>query len=171
MYDGGGLDPDVKVEDEYVGAITTALINGGFIFEFASKYRAEHPSKPDLKSFQLTDKDFDNFLGYIKNQKFSYTTPLEDDISKLIETAKKERYYEQLGKELNGLSDKIQYSKSNDIANYKAEILEILREQIGFHYDLYEGQAEVALEYDNAIAEARKVLKDSSMYNKLLSAN
>ena len=31
VYDGGGLDPDVKVEDEYVGAITTALINGGYV--------------------------------------------------------------------------------------------------------------------------------------------
>ena len=110
-------------------------------------------------------------MTFIKGQKFSYTTPLEDDISKLIETAKKERYYEQLGKELNELSARVQSSKANDVVNNKSEIIEILREQIGFHYDQYEGQAAVTLEHDNAILEARKVLKDSAMYHKLLSAN
>lgn len=171
VYDGGGLDPDIKVEDEYVGTITAALINSGLIFEFASVYCATHPVKPDLKSFQLTEKDFENFLAFIKKQQFSYSTPLEDDMEKLMETAKKERYYEHLNKELDGLSNKVQVGKSNDIRNYKTEIMEIVREQIGFHYDLYEGQAAISLHHDKAILEARKLLKDSLTYNKLLSAN
>ncbi len=171
VFDGGGLDPDIKIEDEYVGAIASALINDGLVFDFASKYCAEHPKTPDLKSFQLTEEDFNNFMMYVKNQKFSYTTPLEDDIAKLVETAKKERYYEHLNKELNGLLDKVQSSKSSDIKKNKTEIMEILREQIGFHYNLYEGQAEVSLHHDAAILEARKVLKDSLTYDKLLSVN
>lgn len=171
VYDGGGLDPDINVEDEYVGTITSAMINAGLIFEFASKYCAEHPVKPDLKSFQLTEKDFENFLTYIKGQKFSYANALEDDMTKLVETAKKERYYEHLDNELNGLMAKVQSGKSNDVRNYKSEIIDILREQIAFHYDLYEGQAQVSLDQDKAILAARKVLNDSSTYSKLLSAN
>lgn len=171
VYDGGGLDPDINVEDEYVGTITSAMINAGLIFEFASKYCAAHPVKPDLKSFQLTEKDFEDFLTYIKGQKFSYANALEDDMDKLVETAKKERYYEHLDNELDGLMAKVQSGKSNDVRNYKSEIIDILREQIAFHYDLYEGQAQVSLDQDKAILAARKVLNDSSTYNKLLSAN
>ena len=171
VFDGGGLDPDISVEDEYVGTITSALINKGLVFEFASKYCAQNPTKPDLKSFRLSDKDFENFLSYAKSQKFSYTTALEDDITKLVDVAKKEPYYDQLSRELKELETKIQASKSSDLANYKSEIMNILQEQIGFHYDLYEGQAEVTLDHDKAILEARKVLNDSLRYNKLLSAN
>lgn len=171
VYDGGGLDPDINVEDEYVGTITSALINAGLIFEFASKYCAEHPVKPDLKLFQLTEKDFENFLTYIKGQKFSYTNALEDDMAKLVETAKKERYYEHLDSELDGLVSKVHSGKSNDVRNYKPEIMNILREQIAFHYDLYEGQAQVSLDQDKVILAARNVLKDSLAYNKLRSAN
>jgi carboxyl-terminal processing protease len=171
VYDGGGLDPDIKVEEEYAGTITTALINAGLVFEFGSKYCAEHPTKPNLKSFALTDSDFENFLSFVKSQKFSYTTALEDDIAKLMETAKKERYDEQLGNELNGLINKVQATKSSDFKNYKTEIMDVLREQIAFHYNLYEGQAEVSLDHDKAILEARKVLNDSVMYKKLLSVN
>src|SRR5918993_513893 len=169
VFDGGGLDPDISVEDEYVGAITSALINSGLVFEFASKYCAENPVKPDLKTFRLTDKDFENFLSYVKSQKFSYATALEDDISKLVEVAKKERYYEQLHREFKELENKVQGSKSADLANYKDEIVSILQEQIGFHYDLYQGQADVSLEHDKTILEARKVLNDTVRYNKLLS--
>jgi carboxyl-terminal processing protease len=171
VFDGGGLDPDITVEDEYVGTITSALINKGLVFEFASRYCAQNPVKPDLKSFRLSDKDFENFLNYAKSQKFSYTTGLEDDISKLVDVAKKEPYYDQLGPELKELENKIQASKSSDLANYKSEIINILQEQIGFHYDLYQGQAEVALDHDKAIIEARKVLNDTLRYNKILSAN
>jgi len=171
VFDGGGLDPDISVGDEYVGTITAALINTGLVFEFASRYCAEHPVKPDLKSFRLSDKDFENFLSYAKSQKFSYTSALEDDVSKLVDIAKKERYYDQLSRELKELESSVQASKSNDLSNYKAEIINILQEQIGFHYDLYEGQAEVTLKHDKSIIEATKVLNDSLRYNKLLSAN
>jgi carboxyl-terminal processing protease len=171
VFDGGGLDPDISVGDEYVGTITAALINTGLVFEFASRYCAEHPVKPDLKSFRLSDKDFENFLSYAKSQKFSYTSALEDDLSKLVDVAKKERYYDQLSRELKELESSVQASKSNDLISYKTEIINILQEQIGFHYDLYEGQAEVALKNDKSIKEATKVLNDSLRYNKLLSAN
>jgi carboxyl-terminal processing protease len=171
VFDGGGLDPDISVGDEYVGTITAALINTGLVFEFASRYCAEHSVKPDLKSFRLSDKDFENFLSYAKSQKFSYTSALEDDVSKLVDVAKKERYYDQLSRELKELESSVQASKSNDLTNYKSEIINILQEQIGFHYDLYEGQAEVTLKHDKSIMEATKVLNDSLRYNKLLSAN
>ena len=171
VFDGGGLDPDIKVEDKYMGSITSALINAGLIFEFASKYRAEHPVKPDLNSFHVTEKDFQDFLSFVKSQKFSHTPPLEDDVKKLIEVAKKERYFDQIGGELDGLMNRIQVSEASDIKSYKSEIMEILSEQIGFHYDLYKGQSQIFLKHDNAIIEARKVLNDSVTYHKLLSVN
>jgi carboxyl-terminal processing protease len=171
VFDGGGLDPDIKVEDEYVGAITSALINEGLVFEFASKYCAEHPAKPDLKSFHVTEKDYQDFLSFVKAQKFSYTAPLEDDVKKLVEVAKKELYYEQVDDELDVLMNKIRAGETNDIKSHKAEIMEVLSEQIGFHYDLYKGQASIFLKHDKAISEARKVLNDSTAYRKLLSIN
>jgi carboxyl-terminal processing protease len=171
VFDGGGLDPDIKVEDEYVGAITSALINEGLVFEFASKYCAAHPAKPDLKSFHVAEKDYQDFLSFVKAQKFSYTAPLEDDVKKLVEVAKKELYYEQVDDELGVLMDKIRAGETNDIKSYKVEIMEVLSEQIGFHYDLYKGQASIFLKHDKAISEARKVLNDSTAYRKLLSIN
>ena len=48
VFDGGGLDPDISMEDEYLGTVTAALINSGLVFDFASKYCAENPTTPNL---------------------------------------------------------------------------------------------------------------------------
>ncbi len=64
---------------------------------------------------------------------------------------RKNAYYDQLSRELKELENKVQASKSSDLTNYKAEIMNILQEQIGFHYDLYEGQAEVTLNMINPL--------------------
>ncbi|HEY9048954.1 MAG TPA: S41 family peptidase [Ohtaekwangia sp.] len=169
VYDGGGLDPDVDVEYEPVGTITSALIGSGLIFEFASRYCAENPVSPDLKSFHLSDKDYDRFISFIKENKFTYATPLERNTKQLIETARKEKYYNELESQLNTLKNKIDASKATDMVRFKSEIMQALEEQIAFHYTQNDGQAEVSLPRDKAVLEARKILNDAAAYKKILS--
>jgi carboxyl-terminal processing protease len=169
VYDGGGLDPDVETENEYVGSVTAALINSGFIFDYASRYCAEHPVKPDLKSFRLSDSEYEKFLAYLKENKFSYSTPLERNTKQLIETARQEKYYAELETQLNSLKNKIEAGKSTDLLRFKEEISTVLEENIAFDYELNEGQAEISLNRDKTVIEARRILNDVQTYKKILS--
>ncbi|WP_333820586.1 S41 family peptidase [Ohtaekwangia sp.] len=169
VYDGGGLDPDMNVEYEPIGTVTSALVNSGLMFEFASRYCAENSVAPDLKTFHLTDKDYDRFIAFIKENKFTYATPLERNTKQLIETARKEKYYSELESQLNTLKNKIDASKATDMVRFKGEIMQALEEQIAFHYSQNDGQAEISLPRDKAVLEARKVLNDPSAYKKILS--
>ena len=171
VYDGGGLDPDIDVEYEPVGTITSSLISSGLVFEFASRYCAENPIAPDLKSFHLTDKDYERFTNLTRENKFTYSTPLERNTRLLIETAKKEKYYSEMESQLNALKNKIDASKSTDMIRFKTEIIQILEEQIAFHYSQNEGQAEVSLPRDKAVLEARKILNNDAAYKKILFLN
>ena len=38
VFDGGGLDPDINTEDEYLGTATGSIGDSGLVFDFASKY-------------------------------------------------------------------------------------------------------------------------------------
>ncbi|MDH4092835.1 MAG: S41 family peptidase [Cyclobacteriaceae bacterium] len=169
VYDGGGLDPDIVTESEYVGSVTASLVNAGVVFEFASKYCSENPDMPDLSLFHLSDKDYSDFLGFLKAQKFAYSMEIEESTKQLIEAARRERYYPYLEAAINNLKDKIGAAKAADFIKFKAEIMEILEEQIAFHYALNEGQASVSLNRDNTITEARRVLHDTEVYHKTLS--
>jgi carboxyl-terminal processing protease len=169
VYDGNGIDPDIIIEDEYLGAVTVALIQDGLIFDFASKYCGEQPNVPDLKSFKLSDADYNKFLEWIKTQKFSYATELEASTKQLMEAAKKERYYNELEGQLNDLKRKVEANKSSDLVRFKKEISEIIEQQIAFHYALSEGQASLSLPNDHTVAQAVKVLGDNNQYKMILA--
>jgi carboxyl-terminal processing protease len=169
VYDGNGIDPDIIIEDEYLGAVTVALIQDGLIFDFASKYCGEQPNVPDLKSFKLSDSDYNKFLEWIKTQKFSYATELEASTKQLMEAAKKERYYNELEGQLNDLKRKVEANKSSDLVRFKKEISEIIEQQIAFHYALSEGQAALSLPNDHTVAQAVKVLGDNNQYKMILA--
>jgi carboxyl-terminal processing protease len=167
VYDGGGLDPDIKVEEDYMGAITSELVASGLIFEYASKYCGENAAPADFKSFRISDRQYDAFVSWLQSQNFTYTTSLERNAAELVETARNERMYPDLEIYLDGLKNKIKANKSSDYIRFKTEIRELLEEEIAFHYDLANGQATVSLLRDNNVIAAQKVLSDSTVYNKI----
>jgi carboxyl-terminal processing protease len=169
VYDGGGLDPDIVVDDQYMGTITTGLINSGLIFEYATRYANENAPTSDLKQFKLSDQDYEKFVAFLKESKFTYATPLERNTKQLIEAAKQEKYYPELEVHLNALKNRIESGKSDDLVRFKAEIRQVLEEQIAFHYGLMEGQADVALKRDHTVMMAQKILHSSGDYLNLLS--
>lgn len=169
VYDGGGLDPDIVVEDAYLGTITTGLINSGLIFEYATRYCSENPQKPDLKTFSLSDQEYEKFMSFIKENNFTYSTPLERNTRQLIESAKQEKYFAELEPHLNALKSRVENGKSDDLNRFRSEIRQVLEEQIAFNYGLTEGQANSSLKRDHAVIEATKVLQNTSSYLKILS--
>lgn len=168
VFNGAGLDPDVEIQNDLLGPVAEALANSGLIFEYASEFCAANPTQPDLKTFKLTDAQYQQFADWVKAQKFQYTTQLERSTKELVDAARKEKFYPELEAELNSLRNKIEANKSHDLLRFKAEIADMLEEQIAFHYALTQGQAEVSIARDREIQEAKKVLNDPLLYKKTL---
>ncbi|SHH96418.1 C-terminal processing peptidase-3. Serine peptidase. MEROPS family S41A [Chryseolinea serpens] len=170
VYDGGGLDPDIVMQDEFLSVVAASMASDGLIFEYATRYCAENPAPASLQSFHLSDKDYEKFLEFLKTEKFTYATVLEKNTNQLIEVAKEERYYTEMESQLSGLKNKVEALKATDLMRFKGEIVEMLEEQIGFHYSLNEGQAAVSIHRDQTILEARKLLNDGGTYHKTLTS-
>lgn len=171
VFDGGGLDPDIKVEDEYLGTITVALINKGLIFEYASKYCSENAVKPDFNSFTISEKTYENFVEWVKQQKFSYSATLEKSTQQLVKAAKQEKLYPEFESQLTTLKNRVEANKAADFVRFRNEISTMLEQQIAFHYALSEGLAQTSLVKDNDVLEARRVLSNPAEYKKILSPN
>lgn len=169
VLDGNGIDPDVTIEEEYFSSVAINLLQDGWIFEYASKYRGEHPAQPDFKTFKITDAEYIKFTEWLKAQKFTYKSELESSTSELIKAAKEERYYPELETQLNDLKKRIETNKSADLMHFKKEIREVIEQQIGFHYALAEGEAMVSLARDKTVAEAIKIMSDTDRYKAILT--
>lgn len=169
VLDGNGIDPDLSTEDEYLSAITSSLIQNGLVFEYASRYRGEHPNTPDFKTFKISDSDYAKFTDWLKTQKFTYKSELETNANELIKAAKAERYYPEIESQLNDLKKRIEASKATDLIRFKKEISDVLEQQIAFHYALAEGEAAITLSRDKTVGEAVKILNDNNRIKAILT--
>ena len=70
VYDGGGIDPDVAVERELYKDITYSLIRKNLIFKYATKYKFEHPTIADAKTFSISEKDYEDFISWLSDKEY-----------------------------------------------------------------------------------------------------
>ena len=171
VFDGAGLDPDVFINREPYSMALIELAGSGLIFEYASKYCGENEAPIDFRNFRLSDAEYQKFLTWVKEQKFSYDSETEKKMDDLIASAKKERHYDDLQSPLKELKIRMEQNKSAAFLKFKPELSRILEEEIAFHYRMSKGQIEVSLNRDNEILEAKRLLSNPVEFKKLLSPN
>ena len=168
VYDGGGVDPDIVVELEYLAPIAVSLVNKGLIFDYATEYHFAHPTIASSRDFQLTDAEYQDFVGWLKDKDYDYTTRVENSIDDLIKMAKKEKYYEDIDEQIQSLKLKVHHNKETDLQKFKSDIKQILEEEISSRYYLRKGVVETSFSSDESIRSAVDVLNDSDRYLQLL---
>jgi len=171
VFDGAGLDPDVSVNAETYGSAIIELVGSGFVFEYATKYCGDHTMPVSLKDFRLSDEEYQKFISWVKEQKFSYSTELDQKTEELVASAKKEKYFDELQPQLKELKYRIDQNKNSALVRFKPELSKILEQEIAFHYRLVQGQIEVSMDRDAEIQEAKRILNDPVAYKRLLSPN
>lgn len=170
VYDGGGLDPDVEVDNDYLSPAAIQLITSGHMFDYATIYVAEHPQLNSVKSFKLSDEEYKKFGEWLASKKFTFSSELEEQMEQLVEVAKKERTYGEIQGQLSALKKQLEQNRSKDLVRYKDEIGRILEEEIAFHFGLIKAQVELSFQRDNELKEAVKNLQEEAQYKNLLSS-
>jgi carboxyl-terminal processing protease len=162
VYDGGGLDPDYKIGYTGIPVLENLLANE-FLFEYANVYCGKNNKPTDLKVFNLTDVDYQDFLIWLSKNQFNYSTALEEQVKEL-ENESGETREAEVAAAIKNLKDKILAAKAQDLIRYKTQITEALAAEIGFHYGLYTGRFQVSVGADKEIRYAMSVLADSKLY-------
>jgi carboxyl-terminal processing protease len=169
VKDGGGITPDVESQPEQLSQLTAELYLRYFIFDFATQYYRAHPDVKSASDFVFTDQDYTDFKNMLVSRKFSYKTVTEASLNELIDNAKKEKYYD-LHKDLfSQLENEVTHNLDQDLIHFKAEITELLEEEIIGRYFYEEGAIAWGLKKDEQIGKAVEILNDPGKYSSLLS--
>lgn len=170
VYDGGGIDPDVKVDRAPLSKLATSLLVKGLLFDYGTIYASKHPKIDNPKNFKLTDEEYKDFLKYIEGKEYDYTTESEDILKKLKEKATEEKYFESLKTEYDALKNKLMHDKNKDLEKEKAEIKKLLESDIVGRYYYSKGRIELNFRYDEAIQRAIKLMDEPAEYQALLKS-
>ncbi len=171
VFDGGGIHPDIALEAQKLSKITSHLIVDDMIFDFASWFVYNTPETPDLKNFKLSDNEYDQFIAFINDREFDYETSSEASFDELVETAKKEKYYDVAKDEFDELKAKIAHDREKDLQLFRDEIKELLEREIIGRYYYQKGQLEYQLQFDTEVAKAMEILKDEETYTGILDGS
>lgn len=173
VYEGHGIQPDVKIEPEMLSTITAHLYAQNIIFKFANEFYRKHKSINSPETFEITDEIYDDFMEYVENQDFDYVSESEKDFKELVKTAKLEGYYDNMKEQLDLLEKELKNHKDNDLIINKDEIKEILKLEIVGRYYYQKGKIISTLKDDAELNRAMELLLNSDgkdEYRSLLSA-
>ncbi|RZJ55207.1 MAG: S41 family peptidase, partial [Flavobacterium sp.] len=90
VYDGGGILPDVELEESKQSAIADALVRNDGIFNYATGYYYKNPNVGTAIP-AVTDAEFEAFKQFLKKEKFEFDTETEKALKATLEVAKKEK--------------------------------------------------------------------------------
>ena len=168
VYDGGGVDPDITVEQDMYAEIVGSILSKQLIFDFATQFVIAHDSIAQPGEFKITDTLYEEFVTFVSDKDYDYETHTEKDLTELIEQADEDSYSE-FKKDLEALKKKLISYKEDDIHKYQSQVSELILSELMSRYYYQEGRVKAALKEDSVLDEAISVLNDSKKYKEILS--
>ncbi|MBL7138544.1 MAG: PDZ domain-containing protein [Bacteroidales bacterium] len=168
VYDGGGISPDISVKPRKFSQIAMTLFGNFLIFDYATKYRQVHPEIAPVSGFEISDSTYTDFLNFIADKNYTYTTRSEQALERLKQEAERENYLDAIEEEYALLKEHMILDKEADIKKYEDQIRELLRMEIISRYYYQRGKVESSLANDPELARAIEILHNPDIYYAIL---
>ena len=167
VYDGGGILPDVELDETKTSSIVQALQKGDGIFNYATYYYYKNPALGD-KIPTISDADFADFKAFLKREKFSFETETELALKSTLEKAKKEKIDETISKEYDQLFAALQRSDELLLDKNQKEIKKLIQDELIKRYQYKEGLYQYYTKNNAEITKAVALLANKNEYDKIL---
>ncbi len=167
VYDGGGILPDIEMEETKLSAIAEALQKNDAIFKYVTHYYYKNPTLGE-KIPTITEADLSDFKAFIKKEKISFDTETELALKNTLEKAKKEKIDAAITAEYQQLLTALQKSEETLIDKNSKEIKSLLLDEIIKRYQYKEGLYQYYTKNNSEIKKAVALFNNIAEYNKIL---
>jgi len=164
VFDGGGIIPDVKLDQDTLCDLAYKLIQDNIVFDFATKFASTNTTIAPPDQFVITDQIYNDFHQFLLSKPFTYESRSEKMLKGLIETAKKERAYDENKTEFEALEKKLIINVESDLEKFRKEVCSVLADEIVSRYYYQKGAVIASFKDDLDIEKAKSVLSNSSEY-------
>lgn len=169
VRDGGGIRPDITIQDESLSSLLFQISNRGQLFAFSNKLYIERPTPKSLAEVTITDEDFEQFITFLEEKGYKpeqYTLKAVGELERLAEF---EGYEEQTKEAFEELKQALQPNLRRELSNHKVQTKRLLRSLLAQHYFGSSGQYQILMEDDPTTLRAIQLLQDDHNYRAILS--
>jgi carboxyl-terminal processing protease len=169
VRDGGGVTPDIVMDEDKTPTITFYLTNQFIVFDWVTDWVQKHKTIDSPEKFTITDKDYEDFKEFVKSKDFQYDRISEKSMASLKEIMEFEGYMKSAEDEFKALEVKLVPNLDRDMETFKEPIKRLINTEIIKRYYYQKGVAQYELRYDQDLTKAIEVLSDVQLYKKILS--
>jgi carboxyl-terminal processing protease len=169
VWDGLGVIPDMEIDERTYSVLADTLQVKSLIFNYATQYKLQHETIAKSSDFRLSDKEYEDFVTWVKTQDYKYVTKEEADMEKFKKHSAKSGSWKLVSAEHEALMKKIQQGKEDDFTEFKFEIKVLLEAEIASRYYFQKGRVGSELKDDSDLQAALGILKDSKKYKSILT--
>ncbi|MCD9574776.1 S41 family peptidase [Flavobacterium soyae] len=167
VYDGGGVLPDIELDEAKMSPITSALLKNDGIFDYATAYYYKNQNLGD-KIPVVTDTDYAGFKQYLKANKISFDTETEVALKNTLAAAKSEKIDETIAPEYQQLLAALEKSENTLLDKNQKEIRGLIQEELIKRYQYQEGLYQFYIKNNSEIKRAVNVLNNQTEYKTIL---
>ncbi|MDE6267470.1 MAG: S41 family peptidase [Muribaculaceae bacterium] len=169
VRDGGGITPDSVVTQPDINRLVFNVVNGGWDFEFATKYASEHAAIAAPEEFEVTDEIYEQFKNFIDPKKFEYDKYCELVIEELEKAANREGYMnDSVRAGIDALKPLLKHNLNHDLDTHRDQIAPFLASEILHRYYYDRGAIIEGLRHDLDLDAAAAILNDPKLYKEML---
>ncbi len=166
VFDGGGVLPDVEIEESKIANITDAVLKNDAIFNYATQLYYKNPTQTGIPT--VTDADFASFKSYLKQEKTSLDTETNKALKNLLESAKKEKIDTEITAEYKQLELALEKNQDLALEKNKTQIKKLLQEELIIRYQYREGLYTFYTKNNFEIEKAITLLNNTLQYKSIL---
>ena len=171
VREGGGIAPDVKVEQRELKRIVYNIMRDQWDFDFGTKYVAEHEGEiPAPADFEVTDEIFNEFKAFINPEKFEYDKVCEQQLATLRKTATAEGYMNDSTTALfDRLEAMLKHDLDHDLDMHRRDIAFLIGQEIMDRVYYQHGQVQNSIKDDDYLDAAKKMFDNPGEYARILN--
>lgn len=169
VRDGGGLIPDSTVDWGTVNRLVYNLVRDNIVFDFATKYLAEHPDLPAPEDFEITDEIYNEFKAFVDPSQLKYDKVCEELVKQLKEVAKAEGYVTpEVEQQLDALGQTLKHDLNHDLDQHRDQISTYLSSELMQRKYYERGEVRQSLNHDKGFNKAVEILRDRDKLASIL---
>lgn len=165
VYDGGGVLPDVEVNETKPSTVSISLEANDAIFNFVTEFYYKNQNNPNTL---FTSNEYESFKQFVKKNEYKLNTETEKALLNVLEVAKTENIDTTIQIEYNSLKNAIDKANEKEMDKNKTEIIAKINDEIITRFFYKEGLFEYDTKNNIEIKKAVSILNNNSEYNKIL---
>lgn len=154
VRDGGGITPDITIEDKDYSRLVYSLVLGGVVDQYVIDYCKKHETIPAVEDFRYTSQDFEEFIEFAKTQDFDYRSSAKTYYDMMKEELEKDGLAESMKDQLAALEKSLEMEKEQFLRLKMDEIIPFIEEELATRYWFQEAGVKVRLRYDDQLKKA-----------------